>query len=312
MKKLILHIGNAKTGTTTIQQYCSRYEKELFESGLVYCEVGRDYYSLNHKAFHFSFLKEMGKPYKVDPVASIGDLSGYTQTVVNEINDSSANLFLISFEGLAGLAMYGDKSKMILEEFKRSVSSVCDVEVICFIREPWESLVSNYNERCKNKNFTGPFLDFVESSHDAVLDQFYSYKFFSQIFDRVKPVYFGPYKGSDFIKHFFENVGIEIEPLPFKATVNKSLEEDEIEFSRILAVKDLKLSRAAELKLLNGDKFWNDDKLFSFINRLEKINNSNYAFFKEFFGFKCKGISLSEIFMHERLVNAEYLRKRFI
>lgn len=140
MKKIILHIGQGKTGTSAIQSFLALNTVGLKSSGIAYP---------HHKSF--------------DRARRGGISSGnfrrtqeYDEKIIKRIRKYSESKILFSSEFLLNL-ISGDPDR--LENLKKSF----EVELILFVRDPIEGLVSSYGQSVKRGGNYKEISDFVEN-----------------------------------------------------------------------------------------------------------------------------------------------------
>ncbi|UWU23533.1 hypothetical protein N2601_25050 (plasmid) [Rhizobium sp. CB3060] len=128
MKKLILHIGRAKTGTTAIQQFCNDHTNILASQGILYPQTGIFYGG--HHPIAGALSGDAARWTK-----RVSDLEECIQTIIDECTHTGLDTVLLSSEGFQGR----DISKLI-----RLLPEV-SINVLMFVRRHdrfYESLVS--------------------------------------------------------------------------------------------------------------------------------------------------------------------------
>lgn len=135
-KEIYLHIGLQKTGTTAIQKYLASNYKTLLNSGILYPK------SCRSKIKHNQLFDV------------IAQKQSYSNTVwdqlVQEISSSTVKKVIISDEAFCLF----DQSQIKI--IKQKLSSLFDVKVIIFLREPSSFLFSlyKYNIKCGNAYYS--------------------------------------------------------------------------------------------------------------------------------------------------------------
>jgi len=139
-KKLILHIGLSKTGTTSFQRFAFQHRAQLQQAGVYYPKVGVQ--TVNHVfvAQHYNGVKKNN--------ALITELKA-------ELNQQSCEHILISCEAFESLTE--KNMKKFSEDFYEY-----DIYVLCSIRDRLSWLRSMYAEVVKKALYTGEFSTIVE------------------------------------------------------------------------------------------------------------------------------------------------------
>lgn len=149
-RRIIVHIGFPKTGTTSLQAGLRRARKQLVESGFCYPATLGDANQYHLEAYAFDFSKGLGT-HTVVGVHSQEDLERYrlqrAQKFFNEISalPDEVETIIVSNEGLAGLT---DPAEF--ERFFELLNKVGEVEkVVAYIRRQDKNAVSNYTTYLK-------------------------------------------------------------------------------------------------------------------------------------------------------------------
>jgi len=167
-RRLILHLGLSKTGTTSIQGFFRQSPDALAAAGIVYPKVGA---SLpNHPSYQPSVLKprvadetnHSALAREIDQRSiDTGDESDRTplwSAAFRQIEDSGAHTAIVSYEGFATHPIkyrFGD-----IEGHLRNF----DVKGIVYLRNQEYWAVSTYGQRISgNKRFSKPFSKHLES-----------------------------------------------------------------------------------------------------------------------------------------------------
>jgi hypothetical protein len=140
MTKLVVHIGHQKTGTSAIQKFLSESAEILSASGLVYPKATR-----NHKIAHHDLrtILEGGVQSEIDYVSEL---------FLEECQD--AKTIIISSEGLARIKKP--------ELFKELFPYVDDIQVVYFVRDPLELLISGYRQLVKASIYSESFRSYID------------------------------------------------------------------------------------------------------------------------------------------------------
>lgn len=178
-KKVYIHIGPPKTGSTTIQKALaeqSECDSPLFyypkagrlndgkptqrsNKGKIYTE---SYHVINHTNVYYALMGTMIEP----PSDAILDM------LAEEVTECEQEQIVISSEGFFGL------DEQIAEFLSRLEN--CDIKVLLYIRNPTSRTISSYREKVRTENMTCSFEDFIGAEdafikEPAVIDRWASY-----------------------------------------------------------------------------------------------------------------------------------------
>lgn len=138
MKKLILHIGHGKTGTSAIQSFCARHQDKLKTHGVDYP---------HHSSFDIA----------IDGKVTSGNINprqeGWLQALEKAVRLSSEDKILFSNE---------DMFHIIARDWAQfsAFAKKINTEIILFVRDPVEMLLSSYGQAVKRGGHTGTLEDF--------------------------------------------------------------------------------------------------------------------------------------------------------
>lgn len=150
MKKLVLHIGHGKTGTSAIQSFCARHQGKLRSHGIDYP---------HHPSFDNA----------IDGKITSGNINprkeGWLDTIKLVTEASAAETVLFSNE---------DMFHIIARDWAQfcAMRKNFDTQVILFVRDPVEMLLSSYGQAVKRGGHTGTLEEFWPSErHTAKASQ---------------------------------------------------------------------------------------------------------------------------------------------
>src|SRR5690625_4150550 len=135
-KKLVLHIGMHKTGSTAIQASMSSSHEYLLSNGINYLSCIR----MNHSTTFVSLFGDEPHRYHVNvqngvntPKKAAALNKKLKKQILYKIKNNKSEVFVISGEGLSILSEAGVKRlySFLLPYFD-------DIEVVCYIRRPLE------------------------------------------------------------------------------------------------------------------------------------------------------------------------------
>ncbi len=164
MKKLIVHIGRAKTGTTAIQTCLEANRHRLNEQGYEYARTGLLY--INHQPLAWTLIKKAfdqgnGAYWTHARRYAVLEKSpdAYWDDLREEIERSDFETFIISAEEF-GVEWDLRATAPLLAEYVAGL----DVDIVVYFRRQDDFLQSVYNEAVKGKEtrFAGGFWDYVQ------------------------------------------------------------------------------------------------------------------------------------------------------
>lgn len=148
MKRIFLHIGTHKTGTTAIQKFLSNAEEKLREDSILYPKSGRPDVEhgaqYGHHLLAWAILKKNGIDHFND-----------WERVVNEIKVADQRTVVLSAEGFESCT----------EEQVQKVSALLDdfeVHIILYLRNPFDYTVSSYKQFVKSGITAESFEEFAK------------------------------------------------------------------------------------------------------------------------------------------------------
>lgn len=160
-KKVFLHIGYSKTGTTALQHFLFDHRKMLEEHSVLYpVSCMNNHNQTNHHNLSHSLLVGSTKPFP-----SYNDPKNYGETpdfywnkIIDEIETSTCKTIILSSEAFIrfrGIPHLMQKVNDYLKDF--------DLKIICYIRRQDYLFESNYNHKVKASNSIEPFEKDMES-----------------------------------------------------------------------------------------------------------------------------------------------------
>jgi hypothetical protein len=236
-KRLIVHIGLPKTGTTSLQRFFAVNDQKLEELGVTYP-------NLINEGFGWAALRGMGSGNAFikspDFEWESNNLVSRSEWLINEslCKQIATQTILLSSEILSFVA-----SKI---EFWSALSAIqirhnCEIEVVAYLRDPFRSLVAEYQQIVKLSGFSGNFDDFIMK----IMTEDFGISFIHQqaignIVSMAKNagIDLKLFRYEDSLpsieKHFILNVlQIDLDGLNYESVLaNPSLSPSEIEFHR--------------------------------------------------------------------------------
>lgn len=217
-KKVFIHIGPPKTGTSAIQNYCNAHRKLLESQGILYPEHSIDANGISS-----------GNLYSVFDQTASGELAVNTQKVkelMKAFHDSDTNILLLSSEFF--FHRLGD----IKVHFK-------DATFIAYVRSPIDYFESSYNQTIKRHGNTKPIkiandLKFnILNQLEIWVEKFGSEKFLMRAYAKSL------FPDGDIITDFLSIFGVEKSHRYVHSYINPSYSFEALEFKRWLNQFDL-------------------------------------------------------------------------
>ncbi|MDG1461952.1 MAG: hypothetical protein P8R04_00150 [Gammaproteobacteria bacterium] len=149
MRRLYIHIGYNKTGTTALQNFLKLNRVKFIERGFLYPTYGTADISAHHR-FAAPFCRTT--PAHFDEGH---DPSYVIENVMDELKASGASTMIISTEMIVFYAdCFPDKIKQLLEQFD-------EVKLIAYLRRQDDYIHSYYNSAIRNGRCATGFNEFV-------------------------------------------------------------------------------------------------------------------------------------------------------
>ena len=157
MKRLVIHIGTHKTGTSSFQRYCFRFKKILDKKGICYPSIKGYELLNNHSVLAWSLDKSLEEP---------------TLAILNDIflqfKEEKHHTLLISSEDLENSLLGSDQLDKLIKSAKSQ--NFDSFEILVVTRDPFDYLSSIYAELSK-QNIVINFPQIAEAA--------FSYGYFS-------------------------------------------------------------------------------------------------------------------------------------
>jgi len=161
-KRVILHIGAPKTGSTYLQAFFSLHASSLRQAGVDYpCALAESVVASGSAVGNVvTILARAGLLRLASDPAGMPQLwalwtPACTAELVATVNRSACDTVLLSAEGMALLP------QEVLEELYEQLATDCDPEFIMFVRDPYDCCYSAWRQRVKNGRFLGSFEEFA-------------------------------------------------------------------------------------------------------------------------------------------------------
>lgn len=268
MKKLYLHIGTGKTGSTSIQKYLEKH-----------CELDSS---------EFSFQYDMTG---VDGIGNIGSFA-------ERLNQIESEVVIYSNEWLS------NASKPFIKKLYNKLKVFFNVEVIIYLRRQDQFMVSSYQQRSKNpqaKSAEGPIA--LPMGFESTLNYFKKLNLWVSFFGKEnitvrvfdKELLFE----NDVVADFLNIIGSKKNPAIEAEKLNQSIGFSKTKIGHLLNMSGLKTKKPYLAKLI-FDSIENEGKLQPSkadaieyyeqykasnikLNKTLNISNENEGIFKEDF-----------------------------
>ena len=194
-KKLVLHIGTHKTGTSTIQALLGDNRKLLLESGILYpsTDRGPNPKLQKHTSLFLSVCQGAGK------------FSQEYSLIMREFDQSNCSVMVLSAEGFSS-PQFKQRNFHLLKKF----SEYFDIKVVCFVRRQDYFMESLWNQNCKNGQQLSHIVDFLKNGKNSQRQLYLnSLNFYSEFCD-VRVINFDLAVKDGLEKTFAEISGIPI------------------------------------------------------------------------------------------------------
>lgn len=273
--KLVLHIGQSKTGTTAIQTFLQNNRKALKSAGVIYPDYYKGKYPLD-TINHNSFAEELAG-FSRYPRISVDE---YWEQFCNQAQEANAHTMILSAESFFGAPQIWrleNKEDFFLVHKKKivrlkSLTEKDQVEIICYLRSPedwFESVVAHI------VRYEGLFKENIYENDNQMLALLWPHMDYAKILGQWKNV-LNPnhitvlpynkdslFKG-DIVSDFLENISVSL-----KQTAGGFQEEHKSLDRRYIEVKKL-LNKQARSKADERVVNWCLDSLN---NNLDYITN---------------------------------------
>lgn len=160
-KRLYLHIGRHKTGTTQIQMQLSKRQAELADAGILYPTSGRDTgvgYTAEERSAHHAIARALFLP-REDAKKRLAELR---PAFIAET--AKAETVLVSSEGFQNIL----HTDLLIEFFEGF-----EIQPICYLREYLSYVASSYAQEIKGSGLTVD-LPYFERTFQMNLEDFVS------------------------------------------------------------------------------------------------------------------------------------------
>ena len=182
--RLVLHVGFPKTGTSSIQSYCTQNQEALKAQGVLYAKTGR-VLRFRERERHVGLAMAFRPPH----MASTGLMQSYglvrpkarrrfTQKFLRDLDrevarSPGAHTVILSDEALGAFP-----DRAVPEMLHEDLTCRFDqVSILCMVREPVGHLTSNYAQEVKMGG-TRPWPEFLQKmiAHSFFLDKIHGWQ----------------------------------------------------------------------------------------------------------------------------------------
>ena len=306
MKTIYLHVGNLKTGTSAIQQFCSDQRNELLDSGYDYLRCARPKKNVtNHGKIPISLMQKYGAHVPLW-YGDSDDFETIRQRVTDEINSSNCDNIIISSEEFYRIAGYGKKKQELIAADLYSLFADFTVKVVMYVRDPLEFSKSWYNEVNKGNIPHKRFTDFFYALDESYLIPQQNARFWRHLFGQ-ECIILEPYHllGKEHITRFTSLLGVEIPSTLFisRPNVNVKRDEETLEQDRVRRIMALADATERE-KYLRNSVFKTLDNFQALTDKVHRVRKGFDDFcLREKVNLPDSTLSLASLLIHEEVVN---------
>jgi hypothetical protein len=145
--KIILHIGQYKTGSTSIQKYLLNARSELLKSKILYPE------SIIDRGAHFAFSDKIKASSAKKPQHRFNKQQGEFATLFDEIEEHQPDILLISSESLCASSLKSFNEKLMLKAWQQIAMMFegHDVEIVYYYRRQDTAIESRITQLIKGE-----------------------------------------------------------------------------------------------------------------------------------------------------------------
>ncbi len=303
MKRIFLHIGTFKTGSTALQFHLHQNRRKLFEQGFYYGDYFDNYYL--HSNLCYGLLKEalisygIFEKYKNHP--RFLNVAQEPEVIINRIKENSSScsniiisceaFFADAFRTLVGLRtelsqrLKKDINRYMRERLKNLLFTISDdIVIICYLRRQDLFIESQYNQYCKNiwygdsDSKLPTFKEFVrynpiELDYLSVLDEWHDIFVNAEFI--IKPYEEAAFK-RDLVSDFYTDVlmidYVELKKFEGMAGERKNvrLDRDVLEYKIRLGINDIRVAQlikeySEQLEEIRDYAYFNKEDRESFI-----------------------------------------------
>ena len=196
MKRLIVHIGPRKTGSTTLQTLLAAHREALRADGVYVPQAGT---LRTNRGTHVRLLRELVR----------GGTAAWNALAI-EVRLAEGNCIVLSVEDFAS-PQHRAASAQRLAEFAARMR--LDVDVLAYVRPQWQIIESEYSQQVCGRGLAMPFAEFaaqlLAAREDTILDYNRVFAPFREAFEsrvRVFPLQLGSPPGG-LVAHFLAQIG---------------------------------------------------------------------------------------------------------
>jgi hypothetical protein len=197
-RRLVVHIGLHKTGTTSIQRSLAADRAALMQQGIYIPRVG----TLPRRGHHNLGWQLNGDPRFSPKLGTLNDL-------IAELESITAPTIVISTESLSSPTLRNDGRSLDLENLAKSLSR--NLHIVGYVRDYASSVNSSYAEGVKTLKRGGEFSEFVGRAHES--ERWHYSKVFESYRRVAKNLHVLKF-GGDSVASFYDAIGTKVVPRP--------------------------------------------------------------------------------------------------
>lgn len=164
-KKIFLHVGHFKTGTTALQVFMARNAARFRSVGLHYAECRRK--NAKHSALAFSLYRAVGVRTLMHGYVDDTPPDAIWREFFDEVRSRPEAAVLLSSEEFMRLGAWPEATEL-LRKIIAPASEEFDFRVIAYLRPPQDHLRSWYNQLVKMRQKVGDFESAVLAAMEPV------------------------------------------------------------------------------------------------------------------------------------------------
>ncbi|TGD72484.1 hypothetical protein E4634_13195 [Mangrovimicrobium sediminis] len=305
-RTIFLHVGNFKTGTSALQQFCSTQRDTLLRAGLDYPDVARPgNLPVSHGKLPLSLYTRYGQR-PPDWYADSDDYVDVAAALRRALEQSQAPAALVSSEEFYRVPGFPEEAREGIGRDLQALFAGYRVRVIMYVRAPLSFAISWYNEINKSDRPHRRFVDFVDHLNRSIILPEANTAYWRGLFGE-DAVLLEPYglRGEAHITRFLQLLGADgiHAHEAASAVVNPGRDETTLERDRLRKINALADERARS-RLLRSTALASVEHVQVLQEKLEAIERDFQAFCRrEQLHVPGEPLDLARVLVHDEQVN---------